>query len=357
MAAIAAIAAGVGAAVSIGGGIIAAEGAKKDARNARGAKKEAQAEINTLISARQDIINPYESTEDLSSMAKDLSGQISNPFASLGVATQAAEIQMEQTDIALANTLDTLRATGASAGGATALAQAALQSKKGVAASIESQEAANEKAKAQGEANLNQQKMSEQQRIQGIAIAEGRRVQSNDAAGKQFEYQTRERRSEADLDSAQGKVDQAAQAEAQANAARSAAWGGVISAGGSLASAGLGSMGGASAAPKMGGGFSGGGSFASIASSGPPPVDFSQFGSNPGSDRRLKKNIIKIGESGSGLNIYNFEYLNPKFGKGTYQGVMSDEVPVESVLKGEDGYDRVDYSKLDVEFKKIKNEL
>ena len=35
---------------------------------------------------------------------------MSNPFASLGVATQAAEIQMEQTDIALANTLDTLRA-------------------------------------------------------------------------------------------------------------------------------------------------------------------------------------------------------------------------------------------------------
>ena len=64
-------------------------------------------------------------------MAKDLSGQMSNPFGNLGVATQAAEIQMEQSDIALANTLDTLRSTGASAGGATALAQAALQSKKG----------------------------------------------------------------------------------------------------------------------------------------------------------------------------------------------------------------------------------
>ena len=47
-------------------------------------------------------------------------------------------MQVEEADIALANTLDTLRATGASAGGATALAQAALQSKKGVAASIES---------------------------------------------------------------------------------------------------------------------------------------------------------------------------------------------------------------------------
>ena len=35
-------------------------------------------------------------------------------------------MQAEEADIALANTLDTLRATGASAGGATALAQAAL---------------------------------------------------------------------------------------------------------------------------------------------------------------------------------------------------------------------------------------
>ena len=68
----------------------------------------------------------------------------------------------------------------------------------------------------------------------------------------------------------------------------------------------------------------------------------------------LKKNIIKIDKSDSGLNIYSFEYLDTKFGKGIYQGVMSDEIPVESVLKGEDGYDRVDYSKLDVEFKKIK---
>ena len=75
-------------------------------------------------------------------MAKDLSGMVSNPYANLGVATQAAEIQIEEADIALANTLDTLRATGASAGGATALAQAALQSKKGVSANIEQQEAA-----------------------------------------------------------------------------------------------------------------------------------------------------------------------------------------------------------------------
>jgi hypothetical protein len=233
------IASVVGAAVSIGGGLIAAEGAKKDARNARTAKKEAQIEVDSLKESRQDIINPYESTKDLSSMAKDLSGNLNNPFAQLSVATQAAEIQMEQSDIALANTLDTLRATGASAGGATALAQAALQSKKGIAASIEGQEAQNEKLKAQGEATLNQQKMSEQQRLQGIAISEGQRVQATDAAGKQFEYQAQEQRTNADLDAASGKIAQAAQSEASANAAKSAAYGGMISAVGGIASAGL----------------------------------------------------------------------------------------------------------------------
>jgi len=83
---------------------------------------------------------------------------LTNPYANLGVATQAAEMQIEQTDIALANTLDTIRATGGGAGGATALAQAALQSKKGVAASIESQEAQNEQLRAQGEVGLQNMK-------------------------------------------------------------------------------------------------------------------------------------------------------------------------------------------------------
>ena len=63
---------------------------------------------------------------------------IYNPYENLSVATQANQIKMEETDKALANTLDTLRAQGASAGGATALAQAALRSKAGIAADIKS---------------------------------------------------------------------------------------------------------------------------------------------------------------------------------------------------------------------------
>jgi len=71
-----------------------------------------------------------------------------------------------------------------------------------------------------------------------------------------------------------------------------------------------------------------------------------------GSDRKLKKNISKIGESPSGLNIYSFEFKNSKYGKGIFQGVMSDEVPQEAV-ETKDGYDTVNYSMLDVEFKQI----
>ena len=70
------------------------------------------------------------------------------------------------------------------------------------------------------------------------------------------------------------------------------------------------------------------------------------------SDRRLKKNINKIGESPSGLDIYSFEYIDSKYGKGLFQGVMSDEIPQEAVINN-GKYDMVNYNMLDVEFKQI----
>lgn len=235
MAVFTAVAAGIGAAAAIGSAASGISSANKQRRAAERDKNRAQREIDSLKKSRQTIINPYASTVDLSSMAKDLSGQMSNPFASLGVATQAAEIQIEEADIALANTLDTLRATGASAGGATALAQAALQSKKGVAASIEQQEARNEEMKARGEQALQQQKVSEQQRLQSIAISEGQRVQASEAAGKQFVFQTQEDRTNADLDRASGQQTQARQSIADANMAKSSAISGGLSALGNVA--------------------------------------------------------------------------------------------------------------------------
>ena len=200
----------IGIGASVLGGIFGASSAKKAARQARRDRMRAEAKLNSILNSRQEIINPYEGVTDLS-------GMLENPFEKMGVATQAAEIQMEQTDIALANTLDTLRATGASAGGATALAQAALSSKKQVAASIEQQEAQNEKLRAQGEQTLIQQKMSEAQRLQTV-----------EAAGKQFIYQAQEARTNADLDRASGMIDQARASQAAANQARTSAITGAI---------------------------------------------------------------------------------------------------------------------------------
>jgi hypothetical protein len=164
---------------------------------------------------------------------------MNNPFSSLGVATQAAEIKMEQADIALANTLDTIKSTGAGAGGATALAQAALASKKGVAADIEAQEAKNEQLRAQGEASLQAMKVSEEQRLQGIAISEGQRLQAGEAAGKTFQMQMEEARSNADLGYEAGNLANAMQAQSNAAQAEAGAWGSAISGVASMASAGL----------------------------------------------------------------------------------------------------------------------
>ena len=171
----------------------------------------AQAAIDSAKASRPTATNPYINTTNLSGLATDLSAMMSNPFQSIGVATQAAEMQAEEADLALANTLDTLRASGASAGGATALAQAALRSKKGVSANLEQQEAQNEKLKAQGEQELQRAKVSEKSRIQSIDIGEGQRVQQAEAAGIAFETELLENRANSDMQVALGQLAQANQ--------------------------------------------------------------------------------------------------------------------------------------------------
>jgi len=229
----AAVTAAIGVGASLLGGAISAHQAGQAAKGAANDAARARAEIAAIKANRAAIVNPYANDKNLSGMAKDLSGMITNPYANLGVATKAAEIQMEQTDIALANTLDTLRETGAGAGGATALAQAALQSKKGVAATIEQQEVDNQKLAAQGESQKQQLKMSEQQRLQGISIDEGRRLQANEAAGQQFMFNAKEARTNQDLGYAAGQEQQAMQNQASAQAAEGAAWGSAFGAVGS----------------------------------------------------------------------------------------------------------------------------
>ncbi len=240
------------AVTTVVGGLATANQADKAAGRASRNAANAQREIDATKAARAVIPNPYANVKDLSAMAQDLSGMLNNPFASLGVATQAAEMQVEEADIALANTLDTLRATGASAGGATALAQAALASKKGVSASIEKQEAQNEQLRAKGQMQLDQMKMAEKQRIQNIQISEGQRTQQAEAAGIQFMFEEDEKRNVADLDRASGLLTQQRQMEADANAAKASALGGI---GTGLAGLGMSVMSGAGAADKTVGEF------------------------------------------------------------------------------------------------------
>ena len=115
----------IGGGAQLLGGFFGSRSAKKREEAAANERRRLSAKLNYLENNRQEIINPYEGITDLS-------GMISNPFANLSVATGAAEMQIEEADISLANTLDTIRATGSGAGGATALAQAALKSKQGV---------------------------------------------------------------------------------------------------------------------------------------------------------------------------------------------------------------------------------
>lgn len=234
---------GLGMGFSIVSGAISFFTAKTQKEQAERASRVAQAKLNNILNNRQSIINPYSGVKDLSGLATDLSGMISNPYANLGVATGAAEIQIEQADIALANTLDTIRATGASAGGATALAQAALASKKGVSANIEQQEAQNEKLKAQGEQQLMQMKMSEQQRLQGVALSEGQRIQGAQAAGKQFMFQAQEQRTNQEIGMAQAQLQQAQQGVAAGANGMGAAIGSTMGAIGSLAGSYMGAAG------------------------------------------------------------------------------------------------------------------
>tara|TARA_R100000541_G_scaffold21557_1_gene31517 strand:- start:658 stop:1386 length:729 start_codon:yes stop_codon:yes gene_type:complete len=232
----------VSAALGIGGsilsGILGGAAAKRAKRKAAKQAKALSRKLDFLENNRQEIINPYEGVTDLSGMATDRSSQMSNAFANLSVATKAAEMQIEQTDIALANTLDTLMATGSGAGGATALAQAAKQSKKEIAASIESQEAQNEGLRAQGEASLEQRQIAEQSRIEGVQMSQAEKVQQAEVSGKQFVFNQTETRENAKIDRTAAELDNARMMQAQAASDQTSALTGMIGGiTGSLASA------------------------------------------------------------------------------------------------------------------------
>jgi len=156
-----AIAGGVAALGSVVTGAVAANKAKKEAARQDEIAKQQQDALSALEAERPVMSNPY---DNMQNQFEDLS----NPYANLTVATEAFKMQAEQADQALANSLDIMMETGQAAGGATALAQAALQSKRGIAASINAQEAQNNKMRAEGQASVEKAKAQGAENLQRL---------------------------------------------------------------------------------------------------------------------------------------------------------------------------------------------
>ena len=292
---------GWGVALGIGanllGGLFGSRAADKAKRDAKEKERLARQEMDRLkdMYSNLDTSNPYLNME--------------NTLEDLTINQQQAQFQQQQFQQSQANILDSLR--GAAGGsGIAAMAQALAQ---------QGQLAAQRSAVDIGRQESQNQLLRQQEagRLQGLE-REGE-IQSRDWERDKVSTL---------LGMAQGDTAAARQGVAAAKQAKAQAWSGALSGIGSSITAGISS-----------GAFGGGGG-----GSTPTPE---------GSDRRLKKNIKLIGKSPSGLRIYAFEYIDKIFGEGVYQGVMSDEIPQHAVVRYNDGYDRVDYSKIDVEFKNI----
>ena len=79
------------------------------------------------------------------------------------------------------------------------------------------------------------------------------------------------------------------------------------------------------------------------------------LGKKPCSERRVKENIVRIGDHPLGFGLYLFDY-KPEYrdfaGHGRQFGVMIDEVEIvmpEAVSPYIDGFMRVDYTMLGIE--------
>ncbi len=175
--------------MAVGGQIVNGAIAQHKANQAEIDAQTLADDITRLENNRVPIENPYAG-------ATDLSGTLQNPYANLSVATRAAEMQAEEVEQSLANTLDAMKAGGFGAGGATALARAAAKAKQGISADIQKQEVNNQKLRAEGESALQTQIMNEKIRMQNL-----------DAKGKEFMYREQDKRDMQALDRAQALYD------------------------------------------------------------------------------------------------------------------------------------------------------
>ena len=346
--------------IIIGGSMMLA-GATVKGIEAHGQKKKSQIEnarLRRLEKQYKILQDTRQAVIDQSDEIRDLKDQVYNPYANLGVAMQATNMKLEQSDEDLANILQSVNQAGAGGGAATQLARMASVS-KAQAAGLEQQELQNQQLRIQGESQVMQQKLSiEQMALQEEVAAWGR--QEGRDAQDMNRVATLEGRANQKAIMHEQQRSQLVQSMAQD----------FTNFGQQTLSMGIkGKMGGQKSGTIPSGtikDYSTGGTWnpptpnlslpqGSMLSSGYTPggVGSNIYSNFSLSDKKLKKNIKFIKKSLNGLNIYSFEYKNPKHGKGKYEGVMSDEVPIEFVVKNKDGYDMVDYSKLDVQFKEL----
>jgi len=279
----------------------------------RGARRrelrEAQGEYDASRARYKDrvIQNPFENVQQ----------NFQNTYEDITVSTKAAEFQNQMFQQSQANLMQGLQRSAGGSGVASlaqALANQNMMQSQASSASIAQQEAANQQLIAKG-GMMEQQMELQAQTVYGKGVSEQQRLDLS---------------RQSTLFGMDAQRLGAAKKDIAAHKAMIA--GGIGEVAGSVAS-------GYAAGYSPTGGADGKGGFS-----------WDQFKS---SDRKLKKNIKLVGKSPSGLNIYNFEYKSKENGKGIYQGVMSDEIPQEAVVRHANGYDMVDYSKLDVQFKSI----
>ena len=322
------IAAGI---LTAGGAAVGFFGNKKRQKEAEADQASKQAELDRMkeVYSNLDTSNPFAGMENQFAGMENQFAGLTNEFAGLEntmedltVNQQQAQFEAEQFQQSQANIMEGMRgAAGGSGIAATVQAlagQGQLQAQQ-ASASIGQQESANQMAAAQQAGKL--------QEMEARGAADVERLKAQGAA----DVDMATRRGQADVDRmiAQGEQ-HSQQMEMQKQAELMGMAYGDLAAAKELS---------AQAESQKLDALSGG---------------LSSLGSMfAGSDRKLKQNIKLIGGSPSGLNIYAFEYIDKAFGDGVFQGVVSDEIPQHAVVKHKDGYDMVDYSKIDVEFKKI----
>ena len=291
-------------------------------------KSAATKQLNKANTDKADFLNKIDSFEygqqrqGLENPFADVTNpfaNLQNPFAGSRVATGAAEFQREANQESFASILDAQVQGGGGAGNnATALARAAAQSNQQISAGLSQQQQQIQQQTAQGQLQVDQLRGQGEQRRQELV-----------GSGKQYVLGLSEQR---DVGELQGLGNLYAGANESANAAlkakaesKAAIIGGIATIAGAVLTGG-----------------------ASAAAGGATKGVSSIFGS----DRRLKENINFVRRSPSGLNVYHFNYIGRR---GTFEGVMSDEVPAIARIKNYLGgsFDGVDYSLIDVNHKKL----